>query len=302
MIRTWAKMHTEPLNNAMKTLRRHRFASRLAVGVCATLCTMMSATAFAQSAPTCDLRADPPTVPYGGDSTLVWTSQGATSAQFDRGLGSVPVSGTKSLAYFISTISYKLTVTGQGGTSTCSATVRVGERSNASCDVSVTPTTIKKGQKATLKWSSTNATEASFIGVADVEPTGSHDVYPEESTDFVLTVFDAHDRIATCKTHVDVDDGASAPIAVASDVAQRLNGQTPATPNTGYPPAQGNPQVTLSNIPYTGFDVGPLGELMYWLSLSLFAASGAYLILYYKGGAAVFYADVRRQLVRQFYG
>lgn len=38
--------------------------------------------------------------------------------------------------------------------------------------------------------------------------------------------------------------------------------------------------VRLSQIPYTGFDYGPLGNAIYWFSLVLFALSAGYLLVY----------------------
>lgn len=43
--------------------------------------------------------------------------------------------------------------------------------------------------------------------------------------------------------------------------------------------------VALSQIPYTGFDSGPIGNAVYWISIMLVAFSGAYLVVYYRGGA-----------------
>jgi len=43
--------------------------------------------------------------------------------------------------------------------------------------------------------------------------------------------------------------------------------------------------VSLSQIPYTGFDFGATGNAIYWMSLVAFALSAAYLLVYYKGGA-----------------
>ena len=43
--------------------------------------------------------------------------------------------------------------------------------------------------------------------------------------------------------------------------------------------------VALSQIPYTGFDLGPVGNAIYWMSLLSFAVAGAYLLVYYNGGA-----------------
>ena len=45
------------------------------------------------------------------------------------------------------------------------------------------------------------------------------------------------------------------------------------------------PYVALTQIPYTGFDYGPIGNTLYWLGLLSFAVAGAYLVVYYRGGA-----------------
>ena len=50
---------------------------------------------------------------------------------------------------------------------------------------------------------------------------------------------------------------------------------------TGYFPTT---SIALSQIPYTGFDAGLLGNAMYWLGMILVAMCGAYLIVYYQGG------------------
>jgi len=48
------------------------------------------------------------------------------------------------------------------------------------------------------------------------------------------------------------------------------------------------PYVALSQIPYTGFDLGAAGNIIYWGALLSFALASSYLVLYYKGGAAAF--------------
>lgn len=62
------------------------------------------------------------------------------------------------------------------------------------------------------------------------------------------------------------------------------------THTTYVPPVvRANPQyVALSQIPYTGFDLGPVGNTIYWMSLMSIAAAGAYLLVYFKGGALSF--------------
>jgi hypothetical protein len=43
--------------------------------------------------------------------------------------------------------------------------------------------------------------------------------------------------------------------------------------------------VALTQIPYTGFDFGPVGNSIYWAVLLSFAVASAYLLVYYRGGA-----------------
>ena len=50
-----------------------------------------------------------------------------------------------------------------------------------------------------------------------------------------------------------------------------------------YPPYVQN-YVPLSQIPYTGFDFGLVGNAIYWLTIILAAMGGAYLIVYSHSG------------------
>jgi|GEM_PF-7113318 len=65
----------------------------------------------------------------------------------------------------------------------------------------------------------------------------------------------------------------------------------PQTQVSYIPPAP-TPHVSLSQIPYTGFDLGPVGNAVYFGGLLAFAASLAYLALYYKGGASLVFAGI----------
>ncbi|HEY4487232.1 MAG TPA: hypothetical protein VI483_00535, partial [Candidatus Paceibacterota bacterium] len=49
---------------------------------------------------------------------------------------------------------------------------------------------------------------------------------------------------------------------------------------TVTPPPTPAPYVSLSQIPYTGFDYGPIGNAMYWGALLSFAAAAGYLLVY----------------------
>jgi hypothetical protein len=108
------------------------------------------------------------------------------------------------------------------------------------------------GQTVYLSWSSSGATSAWLSGVGTVAPTGTMAVSSTGGT-YTLTV-SGPGGSNTCNTYV---------------------------------AAQSYPSVSLSQIPYTGFDFGPVGNALYWLSLLAFAASGAYLLVYYKGGMSL---------------
>jgi peptidoglycan-associated lipoprotein len=53
--------------------------------------------------------------------------------------------------------------------------------------ISVDPNSIQKGQSATLSWQTTNATDVSIDGIGAVQPSGSQQVSPSDSTTYHLT-------------------------------------------------------------------------------------------------------------------
>lgn len=122
-------------------------------------------------------------------------------------------------------------------------------------------------QLATLTWSSTGATSG-YISpiVGSVSAYGSMTVYPTNGQIYTMTVY-GQGGTATCQT-----TSYYAPIV-----------QTP------------TPYVSLSQIPYTGFDFGTVGNAIYWLALAAFAGAAAYLVLYFQGGMlAIFGSRAKR--------
>jgi peptidoglycan-associated lipoprotein len=71
--------------------------------------------------------AEPSTIERGQSSTLRWSTQNATAARIDQGIGTVNANGTRQV-FPTSTTTYTLTATGSGGTATATTTVRVTER------------------------------------------------------------------------------------------------------------------------------------------------------------------------------
>lgn len=102
-----------------------------------------------------------------------------------------------------------------------------------------------------LSWTSSNASSAYLSGYGSVAVNGSQTVYAAASQTYTLTVYGYNGQQATCQTTVY---------------------------GTTYTPT---PYVSLTQIPYTGFDFGPFGNAMYWAGLVTVALAGAYLAVYY---------------------
>ncbi len=126
---------------------------------------------------------------------------------------------------------------------------------NAYCTITASPAYIQNGQAAFLSWTSTGASNAWLSdGIGAVAPNGTLTVRPNVSTTYTLTI-SGYGGTRTCTAYVNV-----------SGVY---------------------PYVSLSQIPYTGFDLGTFGNAIYWAGILAFALASAYLVLYYRGGATV---------------
>jgi len=75
-------------------------------------------------APSVNLSAEPSSVERGKSATLRWSSQNATSASLNKGIGAVPVSGSREVFPTQST-TYQITVKGAGGEASAGARVTV---------------------------------------------------------------------------------------------------------------------------------------------------------------------------------
>ena len=123
---------------------------------------------------------------------------------------------------------------------------------NLSCVIVASPNSVQSGQATTLSWSSYGASSAWLSdSLGTVSVNGSRMINPVSSRTYTLTVTGLGGT-RTCATFVTVANTA--------------------------------PYVSLSQIPYTGFDAGPFSSVLYFGGLLAFAVSTAYLLLYYKGG------------------
>src|SRR3989344_8270416 len=129
---------------------------------------------------------------------------------------------------------------------------------NLYCTITASPAYIQNGQAAFLSWTSTGAASAWISdGIGVVAPNGSLTVRPNVSTTYTLTI-SGYGGTRSCTTYVNVS----------------------------------GTYVSLTQIPYTGFDLGTFGNAMYWVGILTFALASAYLVLYYKGGTMIVASSV----------
>ena len=138
------------------------------------------------------------------------------------------------------------------------------------CTLSALPGSITAGGSSVLSWTTSNATTLSINqSVGSVSPIvgGSTSVSPPDDTTYTLTATGDGSTI-TCTVPIDVTSGGGTP--PPNIFLTQLTNLT----------AQPLALVYLSQIPYTGLDLGPIGTAVYWLVLLAWSGGIAYLILF----------------------
>ena len=143
-----------------------------------------------QPTPTGQLSATRPALISGECTELLWVTTGTTSRTIAPGIGSVPVSGSRSGVCPAATTTYTLAATGPGGAVTPEPEVTVTvtpPQPTASLDAN--PLRVTSGSCSTLSWSTSDATDVSLNqGIGTVSTSGSRQVCPTSTTAYNLTV------------------------------------------------------------------------------------------------------------------
>ncbi len=174
-------------------------------------------------APTCNLTQTPNPVTKGSSVTIGWTTQYATGGTINwgspiksSGLASSDLPNGK-LEYIdtYSPTTFKLDVTGVGGTGSCSLTTNLqdgpnpnngttppqNQTSTLTLDLSANPTTINKGGNTALTWSTTNASfcytsssppSSAWDSVSVNKTSGTVNDNPSSDTTYSMTCYDAY--------------------------------------------------------------------------------------------------------------
>ncbi len=138
--------------------------------------------------PTISISATPSTICSGDSTTLNWSSTDATSVSINNGIGSVALTGSRTISPNHTT-TYTATATNSFGSDSDSVTVVVEDCGYIpTISISATPSTICSGDSTTLNWSSTDATSVSINnGIGSVALTGSRTISPNHTTTYTAT-------------------------------------------------------------------------------------------------------------------
>ncbi len=223
----------------------------------------------------------------GENTKLTWTTTGATSVSIDNGVNSNELDGEETVSPN-SDITYTLTAIKGDKTVHCPISIDVNERggggggsSSPRCTLKISDDDITKGERVTLKWDTSNATEITLkdnhgktlVTTDDRSSSEKRDLYdgeitlrPDSDTTYTLTA-ERGSKDKTCKVEVDVKDG----ITVIENRDQQ-------------PLVTG---IALTQVPYTGFEAGAFLTTLFYALLAMFAAYLAYIFVIRRDGVAV---------------
>jgi hypothetical protein len=258
-----------------------------------TTCTATIAVSPTPPPTSCTLTASPSTVNTGDHTTLTWTTTNPNTFSIDNGIGQVtPALGgsISSLAINGNTTFTGIVVSPTGQSATCTANVTVnngGGGSGPSCSMSVTPSSIQTGSSATLSWNGSGISNVDIdngIATATTSP-GSTLVGPTgvQTYTYTGTFHATNGQSLTCSATLTVTGGGGGSGGCTSNCGGGGGGgSTPTITLASLPHVNSQPltYLYLSQIPYTGLDLGPVGTLVYWLVLVAAALMLAYFVLF----------------------
>jgi P pilus assembly chaperone PapD len=131
--------------------------------------------------------ADPTSIAAGHGSTLSWSVSNATEITIDQGIGTVLLTGTRTV-YPAASTTYTLQASNEAGNVTASVQITVSAPTLPIINyLTALPKSIVVGGSSMLCWNVSGAIEVTIDqGIGAVSPTGTRTVYPATSTTYTL--------------------------------------------------------------------------------------------------------------------
>jgi hypothetical protein len=204
----------------------------------------------------------------GDRVTLRWRTTGADEVRINNGVGSVDDDGEERVTIDRDT-TFTLTAENGNDSDTCRVSVDV-DRDDSNdvaprCRLSISDTSITSGERVTLSWENLRTDRIVIRDTQDNriadsrndrnldEDEDSISVSPTRSTAYTLTAYNGNET-RTCTVRVSVD-GVSVTTTRTQDT------------------------ISLSEVPYTGFEAGPLLTIVFYTVLVLWGVIVAFFLL-----------------------
>lgn len=213
------------------------------------------------------------TTPRRGDNITLswsWNNNRVTSASIDQGIGNVSNNGNQ-LISVSGDITYTITIKNATTEKSCPINIDVdtgggggGGSSSPRCELEISKKKITAGQEVELSWNTSRATRVvikdnhnkEILDTNDYSESrrddhfdGEEKLKPTKDTTYTLTA-SRGSRERTCKVSVDVTNGVTV------------------TETRNQPLVAG---ISLTEVPYTGFEAGPALTYLFYTLLTLWA-------------------------------
>jgi uncharacterized repeat protein (TIGR01451 family) len=215
----------------------------------------------------------------GDVTTLHWNTTNVDTVSISD-IGATALSGSQAVSPAADT-NYTLTATRGTESVSCPITIDVssggggggGGSASPRCELTISDSRIKSGEEVTLKWDTSNATEVTLSDDRGKTLATTADHLSSEKDDYYdgkITVKPTRDTVYTllaergsrdreCSVKVDIEDDV---------VVLQTRDQQPLIAG-----------ISLSQVPYTGFDAGPFMTAMFYLLLVAWAFFITYLLV-----------------------
>ncbi|MEZ4104250.1 MAG: hypothetical protein R3B60_03105 [Candidatus Paceibacterota bacterium] len=251
--------------------------------ICNSVVTVEAEPAPISCSANVSLSVSPNNIDRGDNATLTWSTTDITAVSFDQGISATGLSGSVSVSPTSDT-TYTMTATDGVDTITCPVALDVssggdgggGGSSSPRCELEVSDSKIKKGEEVTLTWDSSRATELKLEDsegnvLVDTDDylsdekdryfEGKITVSPEVDTVYELVV-ERGSRDRTCRVEVEVEDDKE------DIVITEIRDQQPLISG-----------IALTDVPYTGFEAGPILTSIFYTLLALWSFYIAYFLV-----------------------
>ena len=159
-----------------------------------------------------------------------------------------------------------------------------------SCSMNVSSSRVNKGESVTLSWNSGNTVSASIDqGIGSTTLSGSKNITIQSATTFTGIFKDSKGKEVTCSAGVSLKGGGGSCVNCDDDDDDDDEDEDDDDDDDSEPVivlgktiTKAGSYVTLDQVPYTGFEAGPMLTTFFWLMVLALSVLIAYVVTRYQ--------------------